>query len=219
MGQFIADVWNGRTFSLAKHYWLFLAVPSAIFSALVKVLEFNSLSFNPTTYGWVAGILWTITLIAFGFGYVGLINCARVRRFRGWSAVAVTVASLSLVLGVLNTVDQFSAAPANDIQQLYDSVMALNARLPKKVDAMTTVTKVDYSDGIYTYYYDIDPTVYQSPNWSTERLKRTITSNACETFKGILGTRALRTVRYVYKTSQRPEIVIEVAQKDCEVTQ
>ena len=101
MGQFIADVWNGRTFSLAKHYWLFLAVPSAIFSALVKVLEFNSLSFNPTTYGWVAGILWTITLIAFGFGYVGLINCARVRRFRGWSAVAVTVASLSLVLPFL----------------------------------------------------------------------------------------------------------------------
>ena len=34
-------------------------------------------------------------------GTVGLINCARVRRFRGWSAVAVTVASLSLALPFL----------------------------------------------------------------------------------------------------------------------
>jgi hypothetical protein len=26
MGKFIADVRDGKTFSLAKHYWLFLAV-------------------------------------------------------------------------------------------------------------------------------------------------------------------------------------------------
>jgi hypothetical protein len=85
MGNFIADVWHGRTFSLAKHYWLFLVLPSVVFTVLAKVLDFNSLSFAPTSYGWVSGILWTIAVIVFIVGYVGLINCARVRRFRGWS--------------------------------------------------------------------------------------------------------------------------------------
>lgn len=118
MGKFIADVWNGKTFSLGKHYWLFLAVPGAVFAGLAKVLEFNSLSFSPTTFGWVSGILWTITMIVFVVGYVGLIKCARIRRFRGWSAVAVTVASLSLVFAMLGMTAQFSGIPVNDIQPI-----------------------------------------------------------------------------------------------------
>lgn len=100
--------------------------------------------------------------------------------------------------------------------QLYDSAASLNAQLPKKIDAVTTLTKVGYNDDVYTYYYDMDPAVYRSLNWSAERMKRNITSNACKTFKGSLGTPTLRAVRYVYKTSERPEIVIEVVQKDCQ---
>jgi hypothetical protein len=69
MGKLLADIWNGKTFSLAKHYWLFLVLPSAVFTVLVKVLDFNSLSFSPTSYGWVSGILWTITVMVFVVGY------------------------------------------------------------------------------------------------------------------------------------------------------
>jgi len=37
----------------------------------MKILELNSLSFIPIFYGWLSGILWTITLIIFGIVYVG----------------------------------------------------------------------------------------------------------------------------------------------------
>jgi hypothetical protein len=216
MGKFLADIWNGKTFSLAKHYWLFLVLPSAVFTVLVKVLDFNSLSFNPISYGWVSGILWTITVIVFVVGYVGLINCARIRSFRGWSGVAVTLTTIGAVLSVLKIVANFSENPLNDVQQLYDSVASINAQLPKKVDAITTLTKAEYSNNVFTYYLEIDPTAYQSPNWSTDRLKANITTNACSTFKGSLGTFALRSVRYVYETGARDNLVIEVGERDCE---
>jgi hypothetical protein len=145
-----------------------------------------------------------------------LINCARIRRFRGWSSVAVTLTTIGAVLSLLKIVATFSENPLNDVQQLYDSVAAINAQLPKKVDAITTLTKAEYSNNVFTYYYEIEPTAYQSPNWSTDRLKANITTNACSTFKGSLGTPALRSVRYVYKTGARDNLVIEVGERDCE---
>jgi uncharacterized membrane protein (DUF441 family) len=72
-------------------------VPGVVFTVLAKALEFKSLSFTPASYGWVSGILWTIAVMVFVVGYVGLINCARFRRFRGWSAIAVGVTTLSLI--------------------------------------------------------------------------------------------------------------------------
>jgi hypothetical protein len=49
----------------------------------------------------------------------------------------------------------------SEIQQLYEEAASINARLPKKIDAITTLTKADYRDNVFTYYYDIEP--YPSP--------------------------------------------------------
>jgi hypothetical protein len=216
VGQFVANLWNGKTFSVAKHYWLFLVVPGVVFTVLTKALEFNSLSFTPTSYGWVSGILWTIAVMVFVVGYVGLINCARFRSFRGWSAIAVGVTTLSLIGAILKTVAEFSGNPVNEVQQLYDEASAINVQVPKKVDAITTLTKAEYRDDVFTYYYDIDQAAYQSPNWSTDKAKVTIKANACETFKGSVGTAALRSVRYVYKADGKDVFVVEVGGRDCE---
>jgi hypothetical protein len=216
MGQFVANLWNGKTFSLAKHYWLFLVVPGIVFSVLAKALEFNSLSFSPTSYGWVSGILWTSAVIIFVVGYVGLINCARVRRFHGWSAIAVAVTTLSLIGGIAKTIAEFSGTPLNEIQQLYDAAAAINVQLPKKIDAITTLTKASYSENVFTYYYDVDTTTAYSKNWSVDRMKAIVKKNACDTFKGSLGTAALLSVRYVYNTGDRDKIVIQVGERDCE---
>src|SRR5438128_7423567 len=168
MRQFIANLWNGKTFSLPKHYWLFLVVPGVVFTVLEKTLEFNSLSFTPGLYGWVSGILSTIAVIVLVVGYVGLINCARSRRFRGWSAIAVAVTTLSFIGAILQTAAEFSGHPVNEVKQLYDAASAINVQVPRKVDATTTLTKAEYKDDVFIYYYDIDPAVYQSPNWSTD---------------------------------------------------
>jgi hypothetical protein len=218
MGQFIANLWSGKTFSLAKHYWLFLVVPGIVYSVLAKVIELNSLSLTSTSYGWVSGMLWTIAVIVFVIGYVGLINCARVRRFRGWSAVAVTVTTLSLIGAIGKTVAEFSGTPLNDTQQLYDAAAAINVQVPKKIDSITTLTKVQYTDNVFTYYYDIDAAGYQSPEWSADRLKTSIKANACEAFKRSLGSSALLSVRYVYKAGVRDNIAMEFGKKDCETT-
>jgi hypothetical protein len=216
MGQFIANLWNGKTFSLAKHYWLFLVVPGIVFSVLGKAIEFTSLSFTPTSFGVVSGILATFALIVFVIGYVGLINCARFRGFRGWAAVAVIVTTLSLIGTIAGVVAEFSGTPLNETKQLYDAARAINVQTPKKIDAITTLTKAEYGDDVFTYYYDIDPAGYQSPTWSVDRLKETIKKNACDTFKGSLGTSVLRNVRYVYKTGASGNIVIEIGERDCE---
>jgi hypothetical protein len=100
MGKFLADVWNGKK-SLTEHFWLFLVLPWAVFNVLVEILHFYSLSFSPTSLGWMIGILWTISVIVFVVGYVGLINYARIRRFRGWSGVAVTLTTIGGVVSIL----------------------------------------------------------------------------------------------------------------------
>ncbi len=215
MGAFLGQVWNGRTFSLAKHYWLFLVVPGVVFSIIEKVIEFRSLSFTPIQNGWVSGILWTIVVIVFVVGYVGLINCARYRGFRGWSAVAVTVTTLSLVAAIVRVIEGFSGNPPDATQQLYEGAASINAQLPKKIDAITTLTRAEYRNNVFTYYYDIEPTAYQSPNWSADRMKQIVKTNACGTFTGSLGTSALLSVRYVYNTGGRDNIVIDVGEKDC----
>jgi hypothetical protein len=102
-----------------------------------------------------------------------------------------------------------------EIQQLYEEAASINGQLPKKIDAITTLAKVEYSDNVFTYYYDIEPTAYQSQNWSVERLRKTVKTNACETFAGSLGTTALQSIRYVYNTGGRDNILIEVGEKDC----
>ena len=124
--------------------------------------------------------------------------------------------TIGAVLSSFKIVANFSGSPLNDVQQLHDSVAAINAQVPKKVDAITTLTEAEYSNTVFTYYYDISPTAYQSPNWSTDRLKANIMTNACDTFKGSLGTSALRSVRYVYKTGAKDNLVIEVGERDCE---
>src|SRR5260370_24739450 len=152
-------------------------------------------------------------MIVFVVGYVGLINCARFRGFRGWAAVAVIVTTLSLIGAIARAVSGISL---NETRELYDAATAINAQTPKKIDSITTIKKAEYVDDVFTYYYDIDPTGYQSPNWSVDRLKTTIKTNACDTFKGSLGTAVLRSVRYVYKTGASGNIVIEIGESDCE---
>jgi hypothetical protein len=215
MAKFLADVWNGKTFGLAKHYWLFLVLPSAVFTVLAKVLEFSSLSFTPQSYGWVSGLLWTITVIVFGIGYVGLINCARIRRFRGWSAIAVVVTTLSLIGGIGRIIAQFSGTSFNDTEQFYDAANSINAQTPKKIDIITTLTKAEYKNNVFTYFYHIDPTVSHSTNWSADRIREAVKKNACDTFKGSFGTSALQSVRYVYNTNGSDKIVIEIGESDC----
>jgi hypothetical protein len=216
MGKFIAALWNGKTFSLAKHYWLFLVVPGIVFSVLGTALELTSLSFTPTSYRWAIGALWIIAMIVFIVGYVGLINCARTRAFRGWSSVAVGVTSLSLLLGIARAVNEFTGNPVEATGQLYEAAASINAQVPKKLDSVTTLTGAEYRDDVFTYYYEIDPAAYHSPNWSSERAAAIVKRNACSMFKDSVGSQDLRMIRYRYKVGTIEAFVIEVGKKDCE---
>ena len=110
-------------------------------------------------------------------------------------------------------IEGFSGNPPDATQQLYEGAASINAQLPKKIDAITTLTKAEYRNNVFTYYYDIEPTAYQSPNWSADRMRQIVKTNACGTFTGSLGTSALQ-FRYVYNTGGRDNIVIDVGEKD-----
>jgi hypothetical protein len=153
MVRFVADVRNGKTFSLAKHYWLFLVVPGIFISALTKSLELSSLSIGDRAYDLASKALQIVALIIFVIGYAGLINCARVRRFRGWSAIAVGVATLSFIAAIAGRV---TGNPESQEKELYEAAGTINAQLPKKIDNKVTMVKDAYSDHVFKYYIEMD---------------------------------------------------------------
>jgi hypothetical protein len=131
--KFLTDVIGGRTYSLGRHYWMFMVVPGICINLIVFAF-LATLSWD-ARFRLLGDLLDVVAIGIFFIGYVGLINCVRYRRrWRGWGSVAVAVTTLTAFVSVA----QLFGAPETD-QQIQREFEALNAGLPRKMDAATTL--------------------------------------------------------------------------------
>lgn len=109
MLNLIGDIWRGQTYSLGKHYWLFLVLPLAPFKIIMRA-EDNGLISPPPIVDFLILIIYVSIFI---IGYVGLVRCVRREKWRGWGKVAFIFATLGLIflsLGIMaGTVGGFNS--------------------------------------------------------------------------------------------------------------
>jgi hypothetical protein len=204
---FISNVWHGRTYNLAMHYFLFLTIPLMLLGLFKLGIDSNNLSLG-RFYDLVYNGFWALDIAVAVFGYVALINCARHYKWTGWSFIAVGVATLSLLGGAGTLV-----APADD-SEMAEGMATLNAQLPKKLDALTTLTKVSYDNNerVMTYFYEVNVRGNQRARSSAE-VKENFAISMCDSFKTVFA--GVKEFRLVYAGYGRPDDVIEVTREDC----
>ncbi len=216
--SFFDKAYQGKTFSLAKHYWLFLVFPNVLFMILWIILGYHSLDFKPShldfLYGAFSVIQWGLFLAA----YIGLFRCALNKgqgKLKGWGRIAVAAASIGLLSGIINSYHQLSNTPSTNLSKdLCLEIDQINSQLPRKVDNSTTLVRANYNGNTLIYTYEVDASLYNN-NWSPVKAQKIITQNMCSYFGKYLADPALELIKLIYKIPGKDDFILQVRQTDC----
>jgi hypothetical protein len=199
---FVKNVWNGKTYSLAKHYWLFLVIPSAIFGGVAIAIDENSLSdWAPMA----AALLLALGLPVHVVGYVGLFNCARHQKWRGWASTAVVFATLGILISVEKT---FRPVESWDMEK---EMATTNRQLPKKIGDGVTFTKAVYNQQSHdvTLWFSLET----DEDINIDYMNGWVAAQFCPELQGRYSN--VRKLRMVVSTPDNSTTVVEITKQDC----
>jgi hypothetical protein len=203
---FIRNVLKGKTYSLPVHFWLLFWLPALVLNVIALAIAGTSLSWDDWSLALAYDLWCAVTIGVMALSYVGLINCARRERWRGWAITAVIFATIAIVRSL---VDLIGPATSSDLRK---EVELLNMQLPKQLDDATTLTKVVYdrSTSFITFMEDIDPSY---PLRSPREMKAEMVNFICPQFKGHYSS--VRKFQVIVHINGRLDNVVAVGPDDC----
>jgi hypothetical protein len=94
------------------------------------------------------------------------------------------------------------------------NISAMNALLPKRVDSVTTLERVEFHDGELHYKYVVDDAA--APRVDLGKLRRILLETACPTFKANLADGSYASVSYDYRATSGSALgAIVFSKADC----
>ena len=226
--NFILRLWRGQV-SLAKTYWLFgvlfgviirVASPGVTYLIFSNNEKLSAFDITALTDGWL------VFIIAYSlFISVAIWRSANIYALEKPTKKAnATLARVAVVLGILSLLGSLARLatdaniePKNNDQALqFDMMIAgLNKGLPKKIDNVTTLTKIDLKGTDFLYYYFIDPKVADKPKLAT-RLEASVTKTTCDNKDMFSGSGAGIVYNYIYSDAEQANFArIRVARTSC----
>ena len=185
--NFVVRLWHGDV-SLAITYWVFgllggvalrLLSPAVTYEVMAHAQSMSAFDIQALLYGWTA-----IVFVYSIFILVAIWRSAnKYRVLKPASKSNATLAQIACVLGAITTVgsvisvfsanEDFLQGSSADDKLQYDAMIAgLNADLPKKIDSVTTLTKIDLDQSGFKYFetvsIKIDKTTFP------QRMKRAL---------------------------------------------
>lgn len=185
--------------SLGETYWLWLVVPGLVARAALYMLTLNSLPLLEEHLFYV--FVFAIEFVFLGWLYyfgIGVFRSARHAESRFWGVVACLLVGLGFVVSPVRVgADLLSSFGIGlGSASLQSQVDVLNAQLPRRIDAVTTLLHVDYSGEKIVFQYRVDPSVSRDSDWLN--IDRRALHDTCGTYRGQFEMGGLVSVNYRY---------------------
>jgi len=178
----IARLWRGDV-SLPQAYWLYgcvggvsfrLISPQVTYALVSHSQDLSSTAFDLLRYGWLA-IYYCYTTFIFIAIWRSANNYALAKPEKKGNA---TVAKVMVVIGVLMLAGSLaklndnrltsSSNGTDDQMQLEATIKGLNVGLPRKLDDVSTLNKIDIHDDTIFYYISLSTTIPNKESFKTK---------------------------------------------------
>jgi hypothetical protein len=197
-GNFVARLWRGDV-SLAKTYWIFgvlvgvalrLLSPAVTYEVMSHARLMSAFDIRALLYGWAA-----IVIIYSVFILIAIWRSAnKYRVLNPASKGNATLAQIACVLGavsiIISLVGTFSTdenilasggGESPDSRMQHDAMVAgLNADLPKKIDSITTLTKIDVDESGFKLFETVSASAKINKATFAQNARRILSTGLCK---------------------------------------
>jgi hypothetical protein len=232
-GNVIVRLWRGQV-PLVQTYWLYTVLGSVALRIIAPyytyILTSNATNLSAFDFQ-MFDYLWILLALAFTvWTFVGTWrsanNYAVAKPNKGSNAAlakcAVTLGGLltiaTLILSVTTnyaTDSVLHPATMDQRAQREALVAGWNANLPKQIDSITTLRKMDLTDNVITYMYDVK-TVIDDAQSFTSKMRPKIVAAACSDHDTLELFKSRLTLSYLYSDEKAKNVAdIRVSSSDC----
>lgn len=197
---------------LGRTYWIFYVVPIALLRVGSTVIT------NPFTFVgepnlenaaiWSYNLLLAVVVVGCGIAVVRSAYDKLPVGFWGWAAQIVVVINV-VVFFMTMDLNLFSKEKSYTYR-LTTEITEMKKYLPKRIDAVTILTDVDFQNGVVTNHYKLEA---EAPI-RTDLIKEILKKTACSSYKEGLDSKVISAINYRY-TSKVQTISITLTSADC----
>jgi hypothetical protein len=231
-GNFVARLWRGDV-SLGKTYWIFGVLVGVVLKLLSPAITYEVMShaslmstfdIQAILYGWAAiVILYSIFIL------IAIWRSAnKYRVLKPTSKGHATLAQIACVLGaasiIISLVTLFAsnenilaAGASSDSRMQHDAMVAgLNADLPRKIDSITTLTKIDADQSGFKLFETISASAKINKATFSQTMRRGISAAICKDQDVRNNLNRNLSYNYIYVDSnQNPIAQVLITKADC----
>lgn len=230
--NFVGRLWNGDI-SLGETYWLFGVLGGLILRllsrALTYVIAYNSPSLSAFDISLISDLWFALVMNYSIIVMVGIWRSAtKYAKQKPASSLNAALAKTAVVLGGIlvlikgmtdfispTTLHETMNAGSVDERMQADAIVSgLNANLPKKLDNVSTLTKIDFRRNSFIYYIQISVRVQDAASFN-DKMRNSLKSTCTDKdLSQILKSNINLT--YVYSDPTTPNLAtITVSKADC----
>lgn len=224
--NFLARLWRGQI-PLGQTYWIYGVLGSIVIRIISPVIAYYMAANATSLSGFdIALIRYTWAAIAIAYS---LFICVAIWRsanryaiIKPKNKVNASLAQCVVVLSAVATVaafvvpsDELKPNNADERMQLQASLAGMNSGLPKKIDDVTILTKIDIEEGSFVYYFDLRQYIVDRDKFGAT-VKNHIKS-LCGTPDMVALLKSSPVIHYVYSDLQKNSADIILEKSDCHI--
>ena len=201
---------------LGETYWCWLILPQLCITALFLIISLNSFALlklnSALYYGPVFFLQVLLVAILFFFG-IGVLRSARTARSRVWANIASILVVIGFITTPVQLLSDWFGIGSPDESEIGRQIGLLNAQLPRRLDQITTMDKIEYSDHVLYYHYTIDAAAIEKVSF--EALQALLVKGGCQDWKRDLDNGTFSRIDYQYSGGGRLLRTISIMASSC----
>lgn len=216
MFKTLGEVIRGER-TLTETYWLWFVLPQIpIFLTLliVGVFSLSIIGYSPrlfyaVTYG--AMIFGFVILLLSGFAIYQ--SAFKNSKTRFGAAVAMIIVAGNIIYGGVRVPGLLLGTVQPAAYEIEQQMTMLNAQLPKRIDAVTSLDRVDMAGSVVTYSFSLDASVAGRIEGSA--LRALVRPQICRIYATAFGQKRISKVVYSYVSGAEKQFEFEIVPSDC----
>jgi hypothetical protein len=209
----LGQMWRGDD-TLGRTYWLGWVIPGVVMNIafVVFATQAMALSDAPKLYNAIWWLLVAATAAVIYLGGIAVLRSAQNKKLRPRMGTWGWIASILVVIAFVRfPMEMLGVTPENDadIERQFD---LLNVGLPKRIDDVTTMTRVSYDRKVVSYSYKVDSI---QGTIDVQKVKQLSLNDGCGQWKSSFDSKELLKVEYKYLLQDGSVLRWELLPTDC----